>query len=390
MADDADGNAFSIGEWLVEPELNRIVRGEEIVKIDPRNMRLLQLLASRPKQVVSQIEIERTVWSDVVVTPNSVYQSIAQLRRALGDEKANPRYIETIARKGYRLVGEIRDPFTSTDWAQASPNHVVESRPRRRALRWTVMSGVAAATMIATAVIIWKGPVELPTQFVFGTDSLASTEFYPPSIYASYKVPESPHARTNLLVERSLAANNDGRPEQALAYAEQAVALERRISGDNSPDTAEKLAVLALAHHWLADYEAAERNARAALSIFESTPVMHPGKVDALGHLGSILTDRGKFIEAAEYLEQAIELADRLYGESSGRAAASRCNLVALRNMEERYAEAEALARELLLQQAVNRSYKGVEAMVRTELASSLLRQNRYKEARAELVILLG
>lgn len=192
-----------------------------------------------------------------------------------------------------------------------------------------------------------------------------------------------------MLVERSLAANNDGRPEDALAYAEQAVALEKRISGDKSPDTAEKLATLALAYHWLADYEAAEGTARAALSIFESTPVMHPAKVDALGYLGSILADRGKFTEAAAYLGQAIELADRLYGESSGRAALSRCNLVALRNMEGRYAEAEEMARQLLLQQAVNRSYRSVEMMVRTELASSLLEQGRYREARAELVILL-
>src|SRR5690606_3586335 len=98
------------GDWRVEPQLNRIVRGEEIVKIDPRNMKVLQLLASQPGLVFSQAEIEKAVWSDVIVTPNSVYQSIAQLRRALADDKRVSRYIETIPRKGYRAVAQIRFP----------------------------------------------------------------------------------------------------------------------------------------------------------------------------------------------------------------------------------------------------------------------------------------
>ena len=91
-----DEETFWLGDWKVEPTLNRIVRGEEIVRIDPRNMKVLQLLASKPGEVFSQAEIEESVWSDVIVTPNSVYQSIAQLRRALGDEKDNPKYIETM------------------------------------------------------------------------------------------------------------------------------------------------------------------------------------------------------------------------------------------------------------------------------------------------------
>src|SRR5512138_1262658 len=102
-----DEETFWIGDWKVEPTLNRIVRGEEIVRIDPRNMKVLQLLASKPGEVFSQAEIEQGVWCDVIVTPNSVYQSIAQLRRALGDERDRPKYIETIARRGYRVVTPV-------------------------------------------------------------------------------------------------------------------------------------------------------------------------------------------------------------------------------------------------------------------------------------------
>lgn len=90
---------FWLGEWKVEPTLCRISPGEEIVQIDPRNMKVLQSLTSKPGQVFSQAEIEEAVWSDVIVTPNSVYQSIAQLRRALSDEKAKPKYIRPFRAK---------------------------------------------------------------------------------------------------------------------------------------------------------------------------------------------------------------------------------------------------------------------------------------------------
>jgi|ADGO01.1.fsa_nt_gi DNA-binding winged-HTH domains len=108
MSVSVDEQPFWLGDWKVEPTLNRISRGEEMVKIDPRNMRVLQLLASKPGKVFSQAEIEQAVWDGVVVTTNSVYQSITQLRKALGDDKDQPKYIETIARKGYRVIADVR------------------------------------------------------------------------------------------------------------------------------------------------------------------------------------------------------------------------------------------------------------------------------------------
>src|SRR5688572_27567492 len=94
--------SFTINDWRVDPALNRLSRDDEVIKIDPQHMKVLELLASRPGEVISQTEIEEVVWPGVIVTPNSVYQSIAQIRRALGDDKNQPKYIETIARKGYR------------------------------------------------------------------------------------------------------------------------------------------------------------------------------------------------------------------------------------------------------------------------------------------------
>lgn len=107
MPSPAPAAPFLLQDWRVEPALDRLSRGDESIKLDPRNMQVLVHLAARAGEVVTQEELEQVVWKDVVVGPNSVYQSIAQLRRALGDDKREPQYIATIPRKGYRLVARV-------------------------------------------------------------------------------------------------------------------------------------------------------------------------------------------------------------------------------------------------------------------------------------------
>ncbi|HEY0938944.1 MAG TPA: tetratricopeptide repeat protein [Steroidobacter sp.] len=101
------GASFRVGEWLVDPSLDQISRGRDIVRIEPRTMRLLVRLAETPGQVVSSRELLDTVWAGVVVGPASVYQAISQLRKLLGDTDPEPTFIATVPRKGYRLVAPV-------------------------------------------------------------------------------------------------------------------------------------------------------------------------------------------------------------------------------------------------------------------------------------------
>ena len=96
-----------IADWEVDPTLDEIRRGAEVVKLEPRKMQLLMALARRPGELVTTEELFDQVWKDVVVTQSSVYQSIAQLRRVLGDDTEAPRFIVTVPRKGYRLVAPV-------------------------------------------------------------------------------------------------------------------------------------------------------------------------------------------------------------------------------------------------------------------------------------------
>jgi TolB-like protein/DNA-binding winged helix-turn-helix (wHTH) protein len=96
-----------IGEWCVNPASSQISRGGETARVEVQTMRLLLCLAEHSGQVVSIDDLLNQVWPDVTVTPDSVYQAVASLRRLLGDDPKQPTYIETVPRLGYRMVTTV-------------------------------------------------------------------------------------------------------------------------------------------------------------------------------------------------------------------------------------------------------------------------------------------
>ncbi len=99
---------FQVGEWLVEPSLNRITKGEKIVQVEPKVLDLLSFLANRPGEVLSKSEILAAVWSGTFVSDEVLSYSVWELRKAFGDDARNPQYIQTIPRKGYRLIAPVK------------------------------------------------------------------------------------------------------------------------------------------------------------------------------------------------------------------------------------------------------------------------------------------
>jgi len=99
-----------IGDWLVNPNSGEISRNEETARVEMRTMRLLLCLAERAGEVVSIEDLLNQVWPGVNVSQDSVYQSVASLRRLLKDDPRQPAYIATVPRLGYRMVAKI-SPF---------------------------------------------------------------------------------------------------------------------------------------------------------------------------------------------------------------------------------------------------------------------------------------
>jgi len=98
---------FRVGEWLVAPSLNRVMRDEVAVQLAFKAMDLLICLAERSGELVEKRELVDTVWQTEFVADNTLTKRIAELRDAFGDDARDPRYIETIPKRGYRLIADV-------------------------------------------------------------------------------------------------------------------------------------------------------------------------------------------------------------------------------------------------------------------------------------------
>lgn len=105
-------DTLKIGDIVVEPTLNRLDKGHETLTVEPRVMDLLVLLAESPGRVFSRDEILERVWPQTSVQDDALRRVVTLLRRALDDDPKEPRYIETITRRGYRLVAPVSRPRT--------------------------------------------------------------------------------------------------------------------------------------------------------------------------------------------------------------------------------------------------------------------------------------
>jgi len=97
-------DSFRAGEWLVVPQLNRIELNDENVHMEPRAMEVLLCLSRKAGKVVSKEELISNVWPNTFVTDDVLKGCIWQLRRAFNDDSKSPKVIETIPKRGYRLL----------------------------------------------------------------------------------------------------------------------------------------------------------------------------------------------------------------------------------------------------------------------------------------------
>ena len=104
---ESTGTTIRVGEWRVDPSLGEISRGGETVRVELRTMKVLMCLAGHAGEVVSIDGLLEAGWEGVAVSPDSVYQAVASLRRVLGDDPKQPTYIATVPRLGYRLVASV-------------------------------------------------------------------------------------------------------------------------------------------------------------------------------------------------------------------------------------------------------------------------------------------
>ncbi|WP_241200651.1 winged helix-turn-helix domain-containing protein, partial [Lysobacter enzymogenes] len=99
-----------VGDCLVDIPLREIRApgARRPRRITPKAMGVLLVLVDHADRVVSRDALLAEVWPDTLPTDDVVTQAITQLRKAFDEDRGNPRYIETIAKNGYRLLAKVR------------------------------------------------------------------------------------------------------------------------------------------------------------------------------------------------------------------------------------------------------------------------------------------
>ena len=127
---------YRIADLIVDVGAVTVHRNGDAVPLPPLSFDLLVTLARAAPDAVEPERLIERVWAGVAISDETVTQRVALLRRALGDDAQNPRYIRSVRRRGYRLVPAVEalgeDP---------------RKRPRTRARSWAVAA--AAATVVA-------------------------------------------------------------------------------------------------------------------------------------------------------------------------------------------------------------------------------------------------
>lgn len=96
-----------LGDVEVRPDRNEIWINGQIVRLKPKAVAVLQCLIEAQGEVVTKDRILDQVWPNMTVSNNVLTEAVHEIRRALGDDSRNPRFIQTIPRRGYRVVAEV-------------------------------------------------------------------------------------------------------------------------------------------------------------------------------------------------------------------------------------------------------------------------------------------
>ena len=155
--------SFRVGEWLIRPELGRIIGHGKSVRVEPKVMQVLEVLAQSAGEMVPREDLIQRVWPGVFVTDDVLTRCISVLRRVFEDSRTEPQVIETISKRGYRLIAPVRRgdesrdhtrllavlPFSRPDgdaeaerWSEALEEAVIETLtdvPRLRIKAWSTV-----------------------------------------------------------------------------------------------------------------------------------------------------------------------------------------------------------------------------------------------------------
>jgi len=141
---------YRFDDFLADPETWRLTRDGQEIHLEPVVLKLLIYLITHRERLVTRQELMDTVWGDTVISESAVTKAMARLRKALNDDSATPRYLETVRSLGYRFVATVEEI------EHADQPGLSLGKPRAPTAHRALFAGAVA--LIALAVFWANGP----------------------------------------------------------------------------------------------------------------------------------------------------------------------------------------------------------------------------------------
>jgi TolB-like protein/DNA-binding winged helix-turn-helix (wHTH) protein len=185
------GSGFDLGDQRIEPARCAILTATGEIRVEPRVMDVLVLMVSHAGEVVTREEFIKNVWNGTFVTDEVLSRCIYRLRQTLGDDSRNPRYIETVSKRGYRLIAPVENAATvaesvpepvDTPPESTTQQQLLPAPERHRLATWKqlywIMPAIAVCFLVAVYVFhfaVSPQQTEVPGSYVDGANDAAST-----------------------------------------------------------------------------------------------------------------------------------------------------------------------------------------------------------------------
>ncbi len=144
---------YEFGPFQLDPVEHLLTRHGQPVPLTPRAFAALLVLISKSGHLVSKDELMKSIWGDAFVEEGNLTVTISMVRKALGEEGGERKYVQTVSKSGYRFVGDVHEvevvepaPAPEVPPPAVPVATTALSRPSRR---WVFMLGTAAILLAA-------------------------------------------------------------------------------------------------------------------------------------------------------------------------------------------------------------------------------------------------
>ncbi len=296
---------YEFGPFRLVPQERRLQRGDEAVPLTPKAFDLLLVMVAQQGHLLTKEELLNAVWPDSFVEENNLADNISRLRKALGEGDDGCKFIETVPKRGYRFVGDVRKQSAIDVERAREPMEPAASRAGRR-IPAKPAALVLAAILAGSALWFygWKQNIAEARQLQF-KGAFYATMWTEPEIRKGIQYynraialdPSSSEAYVGLATAWIFLADLHVPPREAIQPAKAAVGNALRLNEKSAPAHV-SLGVIKMEYDW--DWTGAEAEFKRAIQLDAS---YHP----AHQLYGWYLIAVGRSAEAQEEMTRALE-----------------------------------------------------------------------------------